>query len=225
MIISEKESKLLIDSKHGQRVMDEMKRLVEIGPFTFGKNVLNEVQDAYFDTKNFDLARKDSYLRIRGRKDGHLITVRHSTTQGRTEAAIDEVTHPLDDKGIQIALSSLAENIKLPGAPQLSLPHFSEILQSVGIEEVLRVRIDRVERELFMEDLKIGRVKMDVFHYVKPQPFGPFFEIEVDSYKQALHKSAADFFANLTARFDEVAQVSSTSKYIRGINIAYGLTL
>ncbi len=225
MIISEKESKLLIDNQHGSRVIDDLKKMDNLGAFALLRGVSNEIRDAYFDTKEFDLARKSAYLRIRGRKDGHYITFRTIKSGASNDAVIDETTHPLDDKGIRMALDGLAEIIKLKGSPQLTLPYFKEILESVGIEEVLRVHIQRVEREIFLEEIKIGRMKMDTFQYLSPLQFGPFFEIEVDSYKQALHKSAADFFSALKTRFGDMAEVSGTSKYIRGINIEHGLTL
>ncbi|HTZ18950.1 MAG TPA: CYTH domain-containing protein [Dissulfurispiraceae bacterium] len=224
MIISEKESKLLIDSRHGKRVIEDMKKIEEIASFTLGRNISNDLHDAYFDSQQYDLARKYSYFRIRGRRDGHFITVRNKTSRVGDDIIIDEVTSPLDDKGVRIALSSLADNITLGGPPQMTLPHFTEIFNSIGLEEVLRVRIERVEREIFMEDIKIGKMKADVFQYIAPQTFGPFFEIEVDSYKQALYKSAKEFFSELSTKFGTVAEVSGTSKYVRGINIAYGLT-
>ena len=56
MIISEKESKLLIDNQHGRSVIDGVKILEEIGPFRLGKNVFIEIEDAYFDLNKFVLA-------------------------------------------------------------------------------------------------------------------------------------------------------------------------
>ncbi|MGO9378204.1 MAG: CYTH domain-containing protein [Dissulfurispiraceae bacterium] len=225
MIISEKESKLLIDNQHGQSVINSIKNLEEIDSFRLSKNIFTEIEDAYFDLNKFELARMNSYLRIRGRNDGHFITIRNRVTQTTDEVVIDELTHPLDTKGLEIALASLAENVQLNGVPKMTLPHFSEILESIGLKEVLRVHIERVERDILLEDVRIGKMKMDIFHYLRLQNFGPFFEIEVDSYKKIFHKSAADFFSALSARYDKVAQISGISKYIRGINITYGLTL
>jgi hypothetical protein len=225
MIISEKESKLLIDNQHGRSVIDSVKILEEIGPFRLGKNVFIEIEDAYFDLNKFVLAQRNSYLRIRGRNDGHFITIRNKVVRTEDELVIDELTLPLDTKGVEIALASLAENVRLDGAPKIFLPHFSEIFESIGLKEVLRVHIERVECDILLEDVRIGKMKMDIFHYLKPQKFGPFFEIEVDSYKKIFYKSAADFFSTLEAKYDGVVQISGTSKYIRGVNISYGLTL
>ncbi len=225
MIISEKESKLLIDNQHGKSVIDNIKKLEDIDPFRLGKNVFTGIEDAYFDLDKFILAQRNSYLRIRGRNDGHFITIRNKVTRTGDEMVIDELTHPLDTKGVEIALASLAENFKLNGAPKMILPHFPEIFESIGLKEVLRVHIERVERDILLEDVRIGKMKMDIFHYLKPQKFGPFFEIEVDSYKKIFYKSAADFFSTLEVKYDKVAQISGTSKYIRGINISFGLTL
>lgn len=225
MIISEKESKLLIDNQHGQSVIEDIKKMQDIDPFRMGKNVVTEIEDAYFDLEKFVLAQRNAYLRVRGRNDGHFITIRNKVTRTADEVTIDELTHPLDTKGLEIALASLAENVRLNCAPKMMLPHFHEIFESIGFKEVLRVHIDRVERDILLEDVRIGKMKMDTFHYLRPQNFGPFFEIEVDSYKKIFYKSAEDFFSALAARYDKVARISGTSKYVRGVNITYGLTL
>jgi hypothetical protein len=225
MIISEKESKLLIDNQNGRSVIDSIKNLEEIASFRLGKNVSTEIEDAYFDLDKFILAQRNSYLRIRGRNDGHFITIRNKVTRTGDEMVIDELTHPLDTKGVEIALACLAENVRVGGAPKMILPDFYEIFESIGLKEVLRLHLERVERDILLEDVKIGKMKMDIFHYLRPQKFGPFFEIEVASYKKIFYKSAADFFSTLEAKYDKVAQISDTSKYIRGINISYGLTL
>jgi len=225
MIISEKERKLLIDSRHGASVIEGIKGLDEIGFFRMGKSVFLDIYDAYFDLDNFALAKKGSYLRIRGRNDGHFITVRNRVTGKHDDLVIDEVTHPLNDRGLEIALANIIENMGAMGTARTNLPHFHEILGSIGIQEVLRVHIERIERDIILEDVRIGKMKMDSLNYVGPQNFGPFFEIEVDSYKEIFHKSAADFFSTLASRYDEMTRISSTSKYLRGINIIYGFSL
>lgn len=225
MIISEKENKLLIDNQHGRSVIDDLKNLIDIESFRLGKNVSAEIEDAYFDLNNFLLAQRSSYLRIRGRNDGHFITVRGKVTRTEEGMVIDELTHPLDTKGLKIALASLSENIRLNGEPKMTLPHFSEILESTGLKEVLRVHINRVERDILLEDVKIGKMKMDIVHYLQPQDFGPFFEIEVTSYKKMFHNSAEDFLSSISSRYEKVTQISDTSKYVRGVNITYGLML
>ncbi|HMK60025.1 MAG TPA: CYTH domain-containing protein [Dissulfurispiraceae bacterium] len=225
MIISEKERKLLIDSHHGRSVVDGIRGRDEIGLFRLGKNIFIDIYDAYFDLDNFPLAKKGSYLRIRGRNDGHFITMRNNVAGKHDDLIVDEVTHPLDDKGLEIAIANITENMGALGTARTNLPHFHEILGSIGIKEVLRVHVERIERDIILDDVRIGKMKMDSLSYVSPQNFGPFFEIEVDSYKEIFHKSAADFFSELQTKYHEIAQISSTSKYIRGINITYGLSI
>ena len=225
MIISEKESKLLIDNMHGGSVVEDLKSLPEIATFSLGKNVVTEIEDAYFDFDKFVLGHMNSYLRIRGRNDGHFITIRNRVTRTEDEITVDELTHPLDTRGLQLVLGSLSEIVHLNSSPRIALPHFTEIFESIGMKEVLRVHIDRIERDILQEDVRIGKMKIDSFQYTKPQSFGPFFEIEVDSYKKIFHKSASEFFTALSAKYNKVSRNSETSKYVRGINITYGLAI
>jgi uncharacterized protein YjbK len=218
MIIKEKERKLLINISTGKQTYEKLKKLKSIEDFYLDEDNKLEIKDAYWDTKKFILAKKGGYLRFRGKGTGHLITIRHNK-----DAIIDEVSHPVNDEGINIVISYLRENYGITSTPQLNLPYFTEIFKSIGFEEILRVETERLEKTIFLEDIAIGKIKIDRFHYLYPNEFGPFYELEINSYKKAFHKQVDDFSLAVVKKYKEEIEVSSMSKYLRGINIGYGL--
>ncbi|MCG2723054.1 MAG: CYTH domain-containing protein [Thermodesulfovibrionales bacterium] len=217
MIISEKERKILINAPDGQRASQEIIELHSLQDFHFEGSSQLKIQDSYLDSKDFILAKRNNYIRLRGKKTGRLITIRLIK-----DGIIDEITHPLNDEGLGIALNVLAENYEELKTPQLTLPNFLEIFQSIGLNEVLRVTLDRIERDIFLEDLKIGKMKIDVYQYIFPNTFGPFFELELNSYKKAFHKHVDDLIELILKKMEGIVELSELSKYSRGINITYG---
>ncbi|MCL4458139.1 MAG: CYTH domain-containing protein [Nitrospirae bacterium] len=217
MIIKEKERKLLVNVSDGSQVYEQIMKLEKLGDFHVEGSKHFKTQDIYLDNKEFILAKKSGYLRIRGKTSGHLITIRKNK-----DGVIDEVSHPLDDEGIRIVLAALADNFNIHENPQMILPYFSEVFKSIGLTEVLRVAIDRTERDIFLEDVGIGKMKIDIFKYLFPKEFGPFYEVEVISYKKAFHGHIDNFISSLKNNYKEVIEGFELSKYFRGINIAYG---
>lgn len=225
MIISEKEYKLSINASDGKKITEALGQLDDLGDFNIRNSCRFDIQDSYLDTNKFSLAKNGAYLRFRGKANSHLITVRKSNANFKGSISIDEITHPLNDKGVNIVLSELAKNYKINKEPQLIYPNFHEIFQSIGFHEVLRVVLNRQEFEIYFEDVKVGKMKIDIFNYTQPNKFGPFYEIEIDSYKKVFYKSTDEFVSALVAEYEKGIERSMLSKYIRGLNIAYGLNL
>lgn len=221
MIIKEKEIKLSINASDGERVIKEINKLKTINEFNIEKNRGLKIHDAYFDNKSFVLAKNGGYLRFRGKLDGHRITLREQK-KDKKNILIDESTYPLDDVGIKQVLNALIKEHNINTEPDIISPSYSEIFQSVGFYDVLRVVLDRKEKDVYLEDIKICKMKIDKFMYLSPNKLGPFYEIELDSYRKAFHKNKENFISILLGKYKKVMQVSKLSKYARGINLSYG---
>lgn len=215
MIIKEHEIKVLVDIDSGNTVIDELINAKNLGSFDFGPPVSQEIEDIYLDYNDFFLKNNNSYLRIRGRKDLHTITFRKEVIK-HDILEVDEVTHPLSDEGLKIIIKKIETLKFLRATPVLFKPTFLEVFQTIGLHEKLRVNINRVEKELFVEDVKVGKIKIDKFYYyLKKKDI--YYVIEVDTYKKAYYPSVDKFITTLSSQYGDRVSLGHKNKYNRGI--------
>ncbi|MBI4825181.1 MAG: CYTH domain-containing protein [Nitrospirae bacterium] len=220
MIIKEKERKLLVSSAQGEQIVEKLKQLNTTGDFVLQDDKALSIQDAYLDDRNFLLAKKNGYLRLRGKLSGHMIVLRTIINN-----ELDEISHPVSDEGLKLVLSLLKEHYGINKDPNFILPNISEIFQSVGLNEVLRTAIERFERNVYMDNIHIGKMKIDAFRYISPNEMGPFYEVELNSYNKVFHKEMDNFASEILKEFQHSIEPSILSKYLRGVNISYGLNI
>lgn len=223
MHISEKELKLTVNIE-GAQTLNELKNTSKMNNFVLESAKDSLIQDSYLDSESFLLAKNNSYLRIRSKDGVHLITFRHETLKDR-ESQIDEITHPINDTGINLIFSKLKEYDYLKENPDFLKPFYSEIFLSGGFREVLRISIKRHEKELYMEDVKVGKIKFDEFFYHYYNPNSIFYEIEIDTYKRVFYSSILEFLDLLKNRYKQRVERQSTSKYKRGLSLIYNLSI
>jgi hypothetical protein len=219
MIIKEKEIKLLVNSEGGLSVLNYLKKTSEMGNFIFSeerKKIL--IVDVYFDTDNLMLNKNNQYLRMRSKNGQHFITFSQKIKNHSGDNVVDEITHPLDDAGVNLILNTLNHAQKDLNSPDYSLPNFVEILESIGLREQLRVRIDRIERKLLLEGIEIGKLKLDNFKFLFQKDIG-YFEIEIDFYKKIFSEFVNMFIEHLQTKFKYRLEISNISKYKRGLKL------
>jgi len=222
MLISEKELKLTVNSE-GAQIFNELKNTSKMNNFVLRSVNDMLIQDSYLDSDSFLLAKNNSYIRIRSKNGVHLITFRYEILKNR-ETQVDEVTHPLNDMGIKLIFSKLKEYDYLKENPDLLKPLYSEVFLSVGFREILRISIKRHERELYMEDIKVGKIKFDEFFYHYYNPNNIFYEIEIDTYRRVFYSSVLEFLDFLKIKYKHSIERQSFSKYKRGLNLIYNFS-
>lgn len=213
MKIAETENKINLTPSQDTKIRAYISKVSGIGDVTFSLQT-NYVTciDAYFDTQDFKLAKTGQYLRLRNKNQSHYITYRKVTTP-----EIDENTFQLNTKAIQFICEDLhASQPELPPT-DYSQPTYLGILQSLRLQEVLRVRLDRVEKALSQEELPLGKIKLDRFSYgfeITPE----FHELEIVHYDQRLNLLIPRFIETLTKVFGPFDNSClQPSKYIRGL--------
>ncbi len=224
MFISEKELKLSVNIEGGAQALKEIEETSKISNFVLKSANDSLIEDSYLDSESFLLAKNNSYLRIRSKDGVHLITFRHETLKNR-ETQIDEVTHPMNDAGINLIFPKLKEYDYLREKPDFLKPFYSEIFSSGGLREVLRLSIKRHEKELYMEDVKIGKIKFDEFLYHYYSPKSIFYEIEIDTYRRVFYASVLEFLDLLKKRYNYRVEKQPISKCKRGLKLIYNISI
>ncbi|MBI5894010.1 MAG: CYTH domain-containing protein [Deltaproteobacteria bacterium] len=216
MQITEIEQKLFLGNNVDEKSFQQIIGRESIGEFALVELNEYKIVDTYFDTKDFALERNSSYLRLRSKNAQHFITLRLLKYEEGIKNIIDEVTHLQNDAGIKIIFSQLAKANILNWQPDFSQPDFLKILKSAGLLEVISVQNDRIEKDIFVEDIKIGRIKFDRFFY-NPYQNQIFFEIEIDTYKNIFLESIKKFRKALKKIIEYPIIETDKSKYKRGI--------
>jgi hypothetical protein len=224
MLISEKELKLIVNIEGGNQVLNELKNISKIDNFNLVSSNDLIIQDSYLDSESFLLAKNNSYLRIRSKDGTHLITFRHEIYENN-QIRIDEITHSMNDAGVNLALSKLKEYGYLKENPDFLKPFYSEIFLSSGFREVIRLSTKRNGKELYMEDVKIGNIKFDEFFYHYFNPDSIFYEIEIDTYRRVFYASVLEFLDLLKKRYNYRVEKQTVSKYKRGLKLIYNISI
>lgn len=224
MRISEKEIKLLVSSEGGNQVFAELKNTSKIDNFILRTSKHSIIQDSYLDSEAFLLAKNNSYLRVRSKNGAHVITFRHESLKDN-QIQIDEVTHPMNDAGVNLAISKLKEFGYIKENPDYSMPFYNEVFQSAGFREMLRLNIKRDESDIYMEDVKIGNIKLDEFFYHYYNPANIFYEIEIDTYRHVFYASVLELSNLLKKQYNRNIEKQSTSKYKRGLSLIYNISI
>ncbi len=217
MIIKEKEIKISVNIEGGSALLEDLKKTDKIDSFHFSQPITQEIEDIYLDYDDFTLKNNNSYLRIRGRDDLHSVSFRKEIIEHNMLES-DEISHPLSDEGLKIIIKNIENSEFLKTTPVLHKPTFVEVFQSLGLKEKLRVHIKRIEKNIFVEDIKIGKIKIDEFYYF-PKPKDIFYLIEVDTYKKAYHPSIDNFVNVLYSKYGYRVEPIYKNKYTRGIEL------
>lgn len=216
MIINEREVKVLVNSEGGNALIKELIRMNYVESFNFGDSFSQTLEDIYLDYDDLMFKNNNSYLRMRGREDLHLITFRKEIIK-HDSIIVDEITHPLSDEGLKVILEKLKDFNFVKSKPVLFKPTFIEVFQTIGISEKLRVNINRIKRELFVEDIKIGEIKIDKFSYHPKSDV--YYVIEIDTYKKAYHLSIDKLVDILHSKYGYRVEFVHKNKYERGIEL------
>lgn len=219
MIIAEKEIKLLVNKEGGRSLLQELLFASSIDSFELCNAISHEIEDAYFDYDDLTLRNSNAYLRLRGRKDLHTITFRREIAVNDS-VQIDETTHPMSDGGLKIIFDIMDESNYLRSPPIFSKPLVAEVFQSVGLREKVRIITKRVEKEIHVEDLKIGKIKFDEFFYYF-RPDDTHYIIEIDTYRKAYHSAIDGLVNSLYMKYGYRVESVFKSKYVRGIEMLY----
>ena len=215
MVISEKELKILINTEGGKALIRQLAEIEKIDEYSFGLSQNQQIEDLYLDSPDFTLKINNSYLRLRGREGLHTITFRKEIIEG-DEVEVNEIHHPLDDQGVLLMIQEVLRSKWIKGTPNLFKPTFIEVLQSIGLFEQLRVNINRIIRDLFIEDIKIGKIKIDEFYY-QSRKNELYYMIELNTYKKAYHMPINNFFRTLGDKYGYRLELTSINKYNRGM--------
>lgn len=220
MRIKEFEQKLFLDKGNGGNEFQEIVNLESLGGFRLNNPVEFKIKDSYFDTKDFLLAHNNHYLRLRSKNEKHFITLRLFEFVKDDENVIDEITHPLNDKGIRKVIEKLSDAKFACRSPDYSQIDFSGILRSVGLSSVMAIENTRVEKDIFIEkaeNVKVGRIKFDRYAYDSPG-HNEFFEIEIDCYERMFLDAVNNFKVALKRIISIPFQETLKSKYRRGMD-------
>lgn len=217
MIITEKELKVLINSEGGKSLIKQLADSSNLNEYTFGPVERQHIEDIYIDFSDLTLKTNNAYLRIRGREGLHTLTLRKEITDNY-EVDVNEVTHPLNDEGVLLIIQELLRDKWIKGNPALFKPSFIEVFQSIGLFEKVRITIHRLIRDLFIEDIKIGKIKFDEFHY-HPKENDHYYVIELNTYKKAYHLPLNNFFEILSAKYGYRLELTNVNKYNRGLEL------
>lgn len=218
VIISERERKLLIESSVGLKVAKEISELKYLGEFNFVNHRRFSILDAYFDTSDLRLTKKEGYLRIRCKNGEHFITIRLPVQELGDPPRINEATYPLDDKALQLVFKTLCDNKLLNSKVNFEKIFFSEILIDAGLKEILRLRNNRIDFTILSEENKIGRVKVDTFFY-EGKEHEKFYELEIDTYRGAYMETTERLIGYFMEEFPNMLSIHFMSKFERGLKI------
>jgi len=215
MKIKEIEHKLFLGNNLSLKIFNEIKSINSVGDYLLKNERCFEIDDTYFDTRKLILAKNNSYLRFRNKNDESRVTLRLMKEEREKEVIIDEITHPLDLVGLRIVLQKLT-NESIIDMGDFTTPDLMITLQKAGLIEVISIHNERTEKEIWIEDLKIGRIKYDYFFY-RPLEQAKFSEIETDIYKKIFTDGIRRFRKELKEKISCSVTESDVSKYQMGI--------
>jgi len=215
MYIKEIEQKLFLGNNLNLGIFNKIRNLTSVDNFILKNEKQFEINDTYFDSKELTLARNNAYLRFRIKNDESQITLRIFEKSTDNEFIIDEITHPLNLTGIRLVMNRLRDKAFIESV-DITIPDFNIILERAGLIESISIHNNRTEKEIWIEDLKIGRIKFDCFCY-KPLDEVKFFEIETDIYKKIFMEGIKNFRTALKKFIECEIIETNVSKYKRGI--------
>lgn len=215
MPIKEIENKLFLGNKLKMEDFNDIRKIGHINEFVFKNEKHFQINDTYFDTPEFILGKNNSYFRIRNKDGDAQVTLRLLKQEEEADLIIDELTHPLNIIGIRLVLQKLKEKGAID-IIDLTLSDFVLLLEKSGLIEVLSIYNDRTEKEIWVDEIKIGKIKFDYFFYNALDQI-KFAEIETDIYNKIFIDGIRKLREALKNKIKHAAIKTDISKYKRGI--------
>lgn len=220
MIIQEVEEKLSLHSKHVSEALSFLEAYGLPG-LEAGDLEHHQILDVYFDFEGAKLLKKGHYLRFRSDNGDVLVTWRIAAHLQNT-VVIDETTHQLNDIGISLAISQMRDWQLLPRYADLISPIFQENLASVGLREIIRVRIERQIKTYYQDRKRLLRIKFDEFRFPSlPGELGSqdHFEFETDVYSDDALILTRQFRSDLKHAFPGEIGRTEKAKALFGLDL------